>query len=121
MLNIFAKYLSVGVVNTAIHWLVFAIIFYGIKDDQALSNFAAFCVAVTFSFFANARFTFKSQATTLKYMLYIGFMGALSIATGWAAESCGLPPIFTLIAFSAISLVCGFFYSKFIVFRSDKQ
>lgn len=80
-----------GVVNTAIHWMVFAIIFYGVKDDQALSNFAAFCVAVTFSFFANARFTFKAQTTAMRYMLYIGFMGALSVATGWASEACGLP------------------------------
>lgn len=121
MLKLFSRYISVGVVNTAIHWMVFAIIFYGVKDDQALSNFAAFCVAVTFSFFANARFTFKAKTTTLRYILYIGFMGTLSIATGKAAESCGLPPIFTLIAFSVISLVCGFFYSKFIVFRSEKQ
>lgn len=121
MLKLFSRYFSVGIVNTLIHWVVFAIVFYGVKKDQALSNLAAFCVAVTFSFFANARFTFKAQTTTLRYMLYIGFMGALSVATGWASEACGLPPIFTLVAFSAISLVCGFFYSKFIVFRSEKQ
>ncbi|MCW8112792.1 GtrA family protein [Yersinia intermedia] len=121
MLKLFSRYISVGVVNTAIHWMVFAIIFYGVRDDQVLSNFTAFCVAVTFSFFANARFTFKAQTTTIRYMLYIGFMGALSSATGWASESRGLPPIFTLVVFSAISLVCGFFYSKYIVFRSEQN
>ncbi|EDV0432113.1 GtrA family protein, partial [Salmonella enterica subsp. enterica] len=27
---------------------------------------------------------------------------------------------FTLIVFSAISLICGFLYSRFIVFRNEK-
>jgi putative flippase GtrA len=120
MLKLFSKYFTVGVFNTAIHWAVFAACLYLFNTNQALANFAAFCVAVTFSFFANARYTFKAQATSGRYMLYIVFMGLLSAATGWLADVCGLPALFTLIAFSAISLVCGFFYSKFIVFRSEK-
>ncbi|HCR6655069.1 TPA: GtrA family protein, partial [Shigella flexneri] len=44
----------------------------------------------------------------------------LSAIVGWAADKCSLPPIVTLITFSAISLVCGFVYSKFIVFRDAK-
>ncbi|MCV5555279.1 GtrA family protein, partial [Escherichia coli] len=51
---------------------------------------------------------------------YVGFMGILSVIVGWAADKCSLPPIVTLITFSAISLVCGFVYSKFIVFRDAK-
>lgn len=53
-------------------------------------------------------------------MLYVGFMGALSAAVGWCADKSGLAPVVTLIVFSAISLVCGFVYSKFIVFRDAK-
>lgn len=87
---------------------------------QALANFAGFVVAVSFSFFANARYTFKSSTTTMRYMLYVGFMGTLSAAIGWCADKSGLAPIITLIVFSAISLVCGFIYSKFIVFRDAK-
>jgi MFS family permease len=45
---------------------------------------------------------------------------ALGAAVGWAADKSGLPPIITLITFSAISLVCGFIYSKFIVFKDAK-
>ncbi|EPD1612861.1 TPA: GtrA family protein, partial [Escherichia coli] len=88
--------------------------------NQALANFAGFVVAVSFSFFANARFTFKASTTTMRYMLYVGFMGTLSATVGWAADRCSLPPIVTLVTFSAISLVCGFVYSKFIVFRDAK-
>lgn len=120
MLKLFSKYFTIGIFNTAIHWVVFAVCLYALHTNQALANLAAFCVAVTFSFFANARFTFKARTTTLRYMLYIGFMGSLSAATGWLADMCGLPALFTLMAFSAISLICGFFYSKLIVFRSEK-
>ncbi|MDI5399919.1 primosomal replication protein, partial [Salmonella enterica subsp. enterica serovar Kentucky] len=36
------------------------------------------------------------------------------------ADKCSLPPLLTLVTFSAISLICGFIYSKFIVFRDAK-
>ncbi|MEG5743156.1 GtrA family protein [Enterobacter hormaechei] len=120
MLKLFAKYTSIGVINTLIHWVVFAVCIYAFHTSQALGNFAGFVVAVSFSFFANARFTFKSSTTTMRYMLYVGFMGSLSAAVGWAADKSGMAPIVTLILFSAISLVCGFIYSKFIVFRDAK-
>ena len=120
MLKLFARYTSIGVINTLIHWVVFAICIYVFHTGQALGNLVGFIVAVSFSFFANARFTFKSSTTTLRYMLYVGFMGTLSAAVGWAADKSGLAPLITLIVFSAISLVCGFIYSKFIVFMDAK-
>lgn len=120
MLKLFAKYTSVGVLNTLIHWIVFAVCVYGLHTNQALANFAGFVIAVSFSFYANAKFTFETSTTTLRYMLYIGFMGTLSAAVGWSADMCGLPPMVTLVTFSGISLVCGFIYSKYIVFRDAK-
>ncbi|EPF7642302.1 bactoprenol glucosyl transferase [Escherichia coli] len=120
MLKLFAKYTSIGVLNTLIHWVVFGVCIYAANTNQALANFAGFVVAVSFSFFANAKFTFKASTTTMRYMLYVGFMGTLSATVGWAADRCSLPPIVTLVTFSAISLVCGFVYSKFIVFRDAK-
>ncbi|HEI8775493.1 GtrA family protein [Enterobacter cloacae] len=120
MFKLFARYTSIGFINTLIHWVVFATCMYAFHTGQALANFAGFVVAVSFSFFANARFTFKASTTTLRYMLYVGFMGTLSAAVGWAADKSGLAPLITLIVFSAISLVCGFIYSKFIVFRDAK-
>ncbi|MFH2244828.1 GtrA family protein [Enterobacter sichuanensis] len=120
MIKLFTKYASVGVINTLIHWVVFSVCIYVLHAGQALSNFSGFMFAVSFSFFANARFTFNSSATTLRYMLYVGFMGTLSATVGWAADKSDIAPIVTLIVFSAISLVCGFIYSKFIVFRDAK-
>ncbi|AUU91848.1 translocase [Enterobacteriaceae bacterium ENNIH3] len=120
MLKLFAKYLSIGVINTLIHWAVFVVCIYGLHTDQALGNLSGFVVAVSFSFFANARLTFKAKATTLRYLMYVTFMGALSATVGWAADKSQIAPVITLITFSIISLVCGFIYSKYIVFREVK-
>ncbi|WP_426817985.1 GtrA family protein [Winslowiella sp. 2C04] len=119
MLKTFKKYVSVGVINTCIHWAIFAMMVY-CGAAQALANFSAFCVAVTFSFFANARWTFNSETTTMRYMIYVLFMGSLASVIGWVADMCELSPVITLIFFSAISLICGFVYSKFIVFKDVK-
>lgn len=120
MLKLFAKYTTIGILNTLIHWIVFAVSIYGFNTNQALANFSGFIMAVSFSFYANAKFTFNASTTTLRYMLYVGFMGTMSATVGWVADMCVLPPIVTLVTFSAISLVCGFIYSKYIVFRDAK-
>lgn len=117
MVAMFFRYFGVGMVNTLIHWGVFAIAFYALSTNQAISNFLGFCVAVTFSFFVNARFTFNAAATRTRYLLYVAFMGALSVVFGLVAEFMQLPPIVTLVLFSGFSLVCGFLYARFIVFK----
>jgi putative flippase GtrA len=118
MLRLFARYVSVGVINTLIHWAVFVALFAS-GASQSMSNLAAFCVAVTFSFFANAKWTFNAEATTTRYFLFIFFMGAMALSVGWTADRLHISPIVTLIFFSALSLVCGFAYSKFFVFRKS--
>ncbi len=120
MLKLFAKYTSVGVINTLIHWLIFSVCVYGLHVNQAMANFSGFVFAVSFSFFLNARYTFKAGTTTLRYMIYVGFMGALSLTIGRIADWIELNPIITLISFSLISLVIGFIYSRYIVFREAK-
>lgn len=119
MAKLFARYMTIGVLNTLIHWVVFAICF---KNDQSqsISNFVAFCVAVTFSFFANAKWTFHSEATTFRYMMYVFFMGAVATLIGGSADRLNVNPVVTLVIFSAVSLVCGFLYSKYVIFREKK-
>ncbi|KAF1366832.1 putative flippase GtrA [Yokenella regensburgei] len=90
------------------------------KNDQAVSNVVAFLIAVTFSFFANAKFTFDAKVTSRGYLLFVGFMGLLSFISGQLSDHYSISPLITLLEFSSISLVCGFLYSKFIVFRDPK-
>lgn len=88
--------------------------------NQAAANFIAFLVAVSFSFFANAKFTFKAEATSKGYVLYVGFMGVMSLITGKVSDHYHINPLITLIEFSAISLICGFLFSKFVIFKESK-
>ncbi|KWV68388.1 GtrA family protein [Pseudomonas paracarnis] len=117
MLNMFARYATIGVLNTAVHWVAFLIAFYILGASQSISNLSAFCIAVTFSFVMNAKFTFKQKATGRKYVVYIVFMGALSVLVGAVSDAIEAAPIITLASFSVISLGVGFLYSKFFVFR----
>ncbi len=113
----FSRFVSVGFLNTLIHWSTFSVLHAILGFSQALSNLAAFCLAVSFSFYANAHYTFKARATGSRYLLFVGFMGLLSLGVGYAADRLRLPGLITLIVFSTISLVCGFFYSKCFIFR----
>ncbi|MGP9435719.1 GtrA family protein [Ewingella sp. AOP8-B2-18] len=120
MFNLFTKYLTVGVINTAIHWAAFSIAVYLFSVNQAAANFIAFATAVTFSFFANASFTFNAKPKPTRYLLFVSFMGVLSILVGKISDYYHIEPIITLIEFSVVSLVLGFIYSKYVVFREDK-
>lgn len=120
MLKLFSRYVSVGVMNTAIHWACFGALFSLIGLNQAISNLIAFCVAVTFSFFVNAKWTFKSEVTTGRYAAFVIFMGVIATLTGYIADSLHAPALITLITFSGFSLVVGFIFSKFFVFRDTK-
>ncbi|QBY44401.1 GtrA family protein [Arsenophonus nasoniae] len=116
-IELLVKYFSVGVINTLIHWLVFVFLIHFLNFQQASCNFFAFSFAVTFSFFANARFTFRKKATRKRYISFVIFMGIISYFIGFIADRFNYDPIFTLIIFSAISFVLGFLYSKFVVFK----
>jgi len=117
MNSIFYRYVSVGIVNTLIHWAVFAIIRHEFTNNQAICNFVGFSCAVTFSFFANAKFTFKCESTIKRYILFVGFMGIMSIIFGLVGDRLNTQGLYTLISFSIFSLICGFIYSKYIVFK----
>ncbi|KAB8313811.1 GtrA family protein [Erwinia endophytica] len=119
MLKLFVRYSSIGVINTLVHWLVF-VVFYLQGASQLIANLAAFCVAVTFSFFFNARWTFNTEPTTIRYVLYVFFMGSVAAGVGRLADHAHFAPLITLITFSLTSLISGFFYSNFIVFRVKK-
>lgn len=100
---------------------MFALVLYFFGVTQALANLCAFIVAVTFSFFANAKFTFEQKASRNRYMAFVGFMGALSYGNGYVSDLFNFYPIVTLVSFSALSLVLGFLYSHYFVFKEDKE
>lgn len=115
----FKRYFSIGVLNTILHWCAFFVAYYLIELNQSYSNLTAFLIAVTFSFVMNARYTFQTRATSLRYLLFVIFMAILSFGTGHLADKVNLPPLFTLAIFSLVSLFVGFIYANYVVFRRD--
>lgn len=113
----FSRFVSVGLVNTLIHWSTFFVLHALMGFRQAPGNLAAFGMAASFSFYANARYTFKLKATGSRYLLFVGVMGLLSLGVGYAADRLRLHGLITLTVFSSISLICGFFCSKYFIFR----
>lgn len=117
LLYSFTRYGLIGIVNTAVHWLIFFSCFYYIFNSQAISNTIAFLVAVTISFFLNAYFTFNTHTNIRRYVMFSSFMGAISFLTGGVADKIALPPLYTLIIFTLLSFVVGFLWSKYWVFK----
>lgn len=112
----FLRYVLIGVLNTGLHWLIFFVGYGFLAWTQGRANLVAFFGAATFSFFMNARFTFKASATSYRYFIFMVFMATLSYGFGRAAEAWQQSPFLMLAAFSLSSLMLGFLYSRYIVF-----
>ncbi len=113
----FLKYASIGMLNTLIHWSIFFSFLKLFEFSQMYSNALAFIGAVSVSFILNAKITFKKELSIYKYVIFTTFMFILAILVGYGADFFVLSPIYTQIIFSLISLILGFCYSKFFVFK----
>lgn len=116
MLKQFFAYATVGIFNTLLHWGVFFLAYGYFEISQAYSNLLAFFVAVVFSFFVNAKWTFQVSANPGRFFRFTLLMAMLSWSVGYLAEVLGTHPLITLVTFSVISLLVGFLFAKFTVF-----
>ncbi|CAN7265018.1 GtrA family protein [Pseudomonas umsongensis] len=112
-----SSYTVIGVANTLIHWQIFFLLSVAAGFTQAASNLAAFCVAASFSFYMNALYTFDAKASVGGYLSFMLAMGALSFGVGHAGDVWRLHGLLTVALFSGLSLVLGFLFSKYVVFR----
>ncbi|MGL6247106.1 GtrA family protein [Pseudomonas sp.] len=112
----FSTYAVVGVANTLIHWQIFYVLTVAAELSQAVSNFSAFCVAATFSFYVHALYTFEAGASVLRYLLYVVFMGAMSFVVGHYADVYNIHGLVTVASFSLLSMICGLFFSRFVLY-----
>ncbi|KII28162.1 MULTISPECIES: GtrA family protein [Pseudomonas] len=112
-----SSYTVIGVANTLIHWQIFFLLSVAAGWRQAVSNLAAFCVAASFSFYMNALYTFDGKLSVGGYLLFMAAMGALSYGVGYLGDVWRLHGLLTVALFSALSLVLGFLFSKYVVFR----
>jgi putative flippase GtrA len=107
----------IGVADGLIHWQIFFVLCSAIGLKQAASNFAAFCVAAGFSFYVNTLYTFDARTSVSAYLLFIGLMGGLSYGIGSFADAHNLPGLLTVAVFSALNLLLGYCFFRFVLFR----
>lgn len=113
----FAKYCFFGVFNTILHWVIFYCGYFFMQFSQAVANLVAFFCAVNVSYYLNSKFNFNRPLTGKRYLWFVGLMSLLSFSIGGVADLYQGWPIFTLIVFSGSSMVLGYLFSKYIVFR----
>ncbi|RON18283.1 sugar translocase [Pseudomonas brassicacearum] len=113
----FSTFAVVGVANTVIHWQLFYVLNTAAGFSQAASNVMGFSVAAMFSFYVHSLYTFEAGASVLRYLLYIFFMGVMSFVVGHFADIWKLHGLVTVASFSALSLICGIIFSRFILFH----
>ncbi|MFJ4194319.1 GtrA family protein [Pseudomonas sp. NPDC089534] len=106
----------IGFTSSLIHWQVFFVLASTTSLDQAASNFAAFCVAASYSFYMNALYTFESSTSVGAYLAFIGGMAGMSYGIGYFADSQNLPGLMTLGVFTFFNLVFGFCLYRFVLF-----
>ena len=121
MIKIFSRYVAVAIAATLIYWVVFSCFVFIFNFTQAISNLIAFSASVTYSFFAHARFTFNASVNFMDYLWFVAFMVLLSYFMGRVSDTYIIPPLITVLEFSAIGLVCSFLFSRYIVFSNKRK
>lgn len=114
----FKRYGLIGVLNTAVHWSVFALLLL-FGSTQTFANGIGFFVAATVSYRFNAKFTFQQSMHHKSYIWFMLGMGGMSVAVGYLGDWLQWPGLVTLVVFSAISLVLGFIFSNYWVFNNQ--
>lgn len=104
------KYAVVGIANTLIHAAFFFLLTLSLR--QSVANLIAFFAASTFSFYANAKFTFKAAPKPWKYMVWVIFMGLTSYGVGSLCDALRIRPLFTFVLHCLLSFIIGFLFSK---------
>ena len=112
----FFAYCAIGVLNTVVHYAVFAATLMVI-NSQALANTFAFGVAVTVSFFLNSKITFKKKTSFFRFLKLALASGFVALIFGAMGDIFALHPTLTFVAYVLVNPVIGFLLAKFFVFK----
>ncbi|QXE11509.1 MULTISPECIES: polysaccharide synthesis protein GtrA [Pseudomonas] len=110
----------IGIADALIHWQIFFVLCSAIGLTQAASNFGAFCVAAAFSFYVNLLYTFDSKTWVLGYVLFIALMGGTSFGIGAIADTRDWGGLLTVTVFTALDLMLGYCFFRFVLFRGQR-
>jgi putative flippase GtrA len=121
----FLRFGLVGIVNTAVDFVVFVLLYRGTGLDPLLCNVVAFLVAVTNSYLLNHHWTFRGSGSTLSFFAYVRFAalnaGGLVIGT-LAILLLGrfMPLELAKLIAAGLTLIWNYTCSKLFVFNTEK-
>lgn len=122
----FARYLLVGVMNTAVGYGIIFFCMYGLGVSPVLSNALGYGIGVIVSYSLNKKFTFKSNAsdgtTFLRFLLvtavaYSANLLTLIVLINRLEVHSGVSQIVS----GGVYVVTAFLGSKFYAFASQKK
>jgi putative flippase GtrA len=121
-MNIFAKFIAVGILNTALGYAAIFGFMYLLGASPILSNAAGYLIGLSVSYVLNRRFTFKSSAKTspelLRFLLvflvsYLANLAVLLILIQNLEVHQGIAQVLAGVVYVATS----FLMNKYYVFR----
>lgn len=121
----FIRFSLVGVINTAVDFVVFVLLYRLTDIDPLICNGIAFLVAVTNSYLLNHRWTFRKSDSTLSFKAYIRFVafnaGGLLIGS-LAILLLGkyMPLEIAKLIAAGFTLIWNYACSKMFVFNTEK-
>ncbi|SOD70554.1 Putative flippase GtrA (transmembrane translocase of bactoprenol-linked glucose) [Alysiella filiformis DSM 16848] len=117
----FGIYSLIGILNTLIHVVVFGLL---LANDVSATwaNGMAFFSTATFSYWANAKWTFQQSYQNLSsYMAFVAWMGSLAIFSGWLVDYLAWTSWLAIPFFMVLSVILGFLGAKKLVFRKGNS
>ncbi len=124
------KYLIIGVLTTAINYVVFVIFVNAIKIDMHASNIIAWIVSVIFAYFTNKLFVFESKSFEIKVMIKEIFAFGAARIFSLLLEEVILYVFVNLLSMNQliiklianiIVIIVNYILSKFIIFKKPKK
>lgn len=124
------KYLIIGVLTTAINYIIFAILVNIAKVEMHTSNIIAWIISVIFAYFTNKLFVFESKSFKLdvlgKEIVSFGAARVLSLIMEEIilyvfVNLLNMNQLIIKLIANIIVIVVNYILSKFIIFKKPKE
>ena len=124
------KYLIIGVLTTALNYIVFAVLTTIMKVDMHISNLIAWLVGVIFAYFTNKLFVFESKSFKMevlsKEILSFGAARVFSLLIEELilyifVDLLNMDKLIIKLIANIIVIIINYILSKFIIFKKPKE
>ncbi len=116
------KFGLVGVMNTIVGWVSFAIFFYVFKIDFKVSNVLSYILGVTNSFIFNKLWTFKSYGFKFKEVFLFLLIFFISFVIQYVVSivlkyNLKIDPFIAYVVGNIVYTIINFLGNKFLTFK----